>query len=44
MPSFVSLDVTTPTRFFPVESPERCRMGRLAEHIAATLDAPTHPP
>ena len=31
-------------RFFPVESPDRCFIGLLSEHMAAMRLAPTHPP
>ena len=44
MDSFVSYDVTTPILFLPVESPERCLIGRLSEQMAAIRLAPTHPP
>lgn len=42
--SFVSYVVTTPMRCAVVESPDKCLIGALAEHIEATLLAPTQPP
>ena len=37
--SLLSKDVTTPTRFLPVLSPEKCLIGGQALQIAATRDA-----
>jgi len=44
IPSLLSCDVTTPTLFLPVLSPEKYLTGLNCEHMAATLEAPTQPP